>query len=114
MDRSGACRTVVQSDGMESDPDSRPTYEPMPGSRMARTPEERAEAFAGFPERILELREQRSSRTLSDAEQDELRLLEEILVRSAPTFCPRTEVSMPNIPPGRGVRPEAQSKREIE
>ncbi len=79
---------VVQSDGMESDPDSRPTYEPMPGSRMARTPEERAEAFAGFPERILELREQRSSRTLSDAEQDELRLLEEILARSAPDLLP--------------------------
>lgn len=55
---------------------------------MARTPEERSEAFAGFPERVLELREQRSGGKLSDAGQDELRLLEEILARSAPELLP--------------------------
>jgi hypothetical protein len=73
---------------MVSDPNSRSTHEPMPGSHLARTAEERADAFGGFPERILELREQRSSGTLSDAEQDELRLLEEILARSAPDLLP--------------------------
>jgi hypothetical protein len=79
---------VIQAERMESDPDSRSIYQPLPGHHMARTPEEHAEAVAGFPERIAELRQQRSNTALSPAEQDELRLLEEVLARSAPDLLP--------------------------
>jgi hypothetical protein len=73
---------------MESDADSGPSYVPITGSHVARTPEELAEVFAGFPERIVELRQRAMSAPLSSAEQEELRLSVEILERSAPWLLP--------------------------
>ncbi len=44
-------------------------YFPLPGNHMARTSEEIAQAFAGFPERIVELRAKRSEHGLSAEEE---------------------------------------------
>lgn len=77
-------RVVVHPEGMERDAASPETYIALGGSRLAQTSEELAEAFAGFPERVAELRARRICNPLTEAEQEELRLLEEILNRSAP------------------------------
>jgi len=73
---------------MAADADSGPTYVPIGGAHIAHTPEELGEAFAGFPERIVELRLRRANSPLSPAEQDELRLMEEVLTRSEPGLLP--------------------------
>jgi hypothetical protein len=64
------CRPIC---GHESDADSGPTYVPTVGSHDARTPEELAEVFAGFPERIVELRQRAMCAPLTSAEQEQLR-----------------------------------------
>jgi hypothetical protein len=74
---------------MESDADSGPTYVPIGGARIVQTHEELAEVLGGFPERIVELRLRRSARSLGPAEQDELRLMEDVLTRSAPDLLPQ-------------------------
>lgn len=81
-------KVVVQSVGMESDATPVSTYVPIAGSHVARTQEELAEVFAGFPERIVELREQKKTRSLSPAEAEELRSSEALLTRSAPWLLP--------------------------
>lgn len=63
-------------------------YFPLPGNHMARTSEEIAQAFAGFPERIVELRAKRSEHGLSAEEERELDLSEQVLRRSAPDLLP--------------------------
>ena len=73
---------------MEPDEDAHPTYVPIAGTRFARTPEERAEVFSGLPDRIVELRLRGSSSALTPEEHAELRLMEDILARSAPELLP--------------------------
>lgn len=81
-------RLKVHSVEVESDADPRSSYVPIGGSHMARTPEELAEVFAGFPERIAELRLRRLNSPLTPEEQEDLRVSEEILTRSAPWLLP--------------------------
>lgn len=72
---------------MTSNSDDTGVYFPLPGNRMG-SPEDMAEAFAGFPERIVELRTKRSGQGLSSEEEQELDLSEEVIRRSAPHLMP--------------------------
>ena len=86
----------------------------MPGSHMARTPEERSEAFAGFPERILELREQRSSGTLSTQGRMSYGCSRRSLLARRLTFCLRAEVAYRFfLPVAEGCGRERRSIRSV-